>query len=116
MIRRKGPPAQKRYVVDRYDPTRRELRQRRKSLSPKGDPIFRDLSEDAGGNLHAVWVQNDDSHEPLYVRQSADGRSWSPKRPRWQATAATALQPPRRRRLRTAAAGRCGTPSPAAGR
>lgn len=79
LIRRKGAPARKRYVVDRFDPATGGFGNTQ-SLSPKGDPIFRDLSEDAAGHLHAVWVQNDDSQEPLYLRQSADGGRWQPKR------------------------------------
>jgi hypothetical protein len=75
LIRLTGQPAAKRYVVDRYD----ELTQsfgKTKSVSPKGDPIFRDFVEDSCGNLSAAWVQNDELDEPIYVRQSADGRSW----------------------------------------
>ncbi len=75
MIRKTGQPAHMYYVVDRYD----ELTQsfgKTKSVSPKGDPIFRDFTQDTCGNLSAAWVQNDEDGEPVYVRQSADGQSW----------------------------------------
>ncbi|MGZ8622022.1 MAG: hypothetical protein ACXWW8_05490, partial [Solirubrobacterales bacterium] len=79
MIRRTGQPAKKRYVVDRYDPIAGAFG-KTTNVSPKGDPIFRDFIEDAGGNLHAIWVQNDDPKEPLYLRQSSDGQSWQDRR------------------------------------
>lgn len=75
MVRRTGEPAARKYVVDRYDQTTGAFGST-KRVSPAGDPIFRDFIEDAGGNLHAVWVQNDEEKEPLYLRQSSDGQTW----------------------------------------
>lgn len=75
LIRLTGEPAARHYVVDRFDQLTQTFG-KTKNVSPKGDPIFRDFTQDSCGNLSAAWVQNDEDGEPLYVRQSADGQTW----------------------------------------
>jgi hypothetical protein len=75
LMRLTGQPGKDRYVVDRYDEINPGFA-KTTNVSPKGNPIFRDFIQDAGGNLSAVWVQNDENDEPLYLRQSADGQTW----------------------------------------
>ena len=47
------------------------------AVSERGDPIFRDFMQDAGGGLNAAWISNTGS-DPVRFRTSADGREWSP--------------------------------------
>ena len=42
-----------------------------KALTPKGDPIFGDFFEDAGGNLNFTWQEN--GPDELRYRVSKDG-------------------------------------------
>ena len=46
-------------------------------VSERGDPIFRDFMQDAGGGLNAAWIANGGS-DPVKFRTSADGRDWAP--------------------------------------
>ncbi len=72
LLNRVGKPAKKRYVVRRY--TGIDAAQlgfgSPISVSATGTPIFPDLFEDAGGTVHAAWVDNG-STDHLRYRRSA---------------------------------------------
>lgn len=84
LLDREGAPAKRRYVVRPYDPVGETLGvpfgSKPTKVSPKGDPIFADFEQDAGGNLQAIWVQNDVGREPLMHARSLDGRRWGKPR------------------------------------
>jgi hypothetical protein len=73
LIYRSGKPTAKRYRVRRVnafgfgEPV---------DVSAKGAPIFRDFSQDAGGNLHAAWVDNGDP-DRLRYSNSTTGKRFS---------------------------------------
>lgn len=62
------------YVVRGFDPATEQFGLP-VAVSERGDPIFRDFMQDAGGGLNAAWISNTGT-DPLRFRTSADGRDW----------------------------------------
>ncbi len=73
LLYRIGKPTKRRYVARRIKPTGPGPTI---DVSAKGSPIFRSFTEDSGGNLHAVWVDNGDPDRLRYSR-SANGKRFS---------------------------------------
>ena len=72
LLYRTGTPGDTTYVARRFlgaefgTPIR---------VTETGDPIFADFSQDAGGRLHAVWLEGS---RALMYRRSDDGSNWGP--------------------------------------
>ena len=64
------------YMVRGFDPALEQFGPP-VAVSERGDPIFRDFMQDAGGGLNAAWISNG-GDDPLRFRTSADGRDWGP--------------------------------------
>ncbi len=68
-----GKPSKTHYVARRITPAGPGSKI---PVSGKGSPFDSDFTEDAGGNLHAVWVDNEDPDKLRYSR-STDGQRFS---------------------------------------
>ena len=73
LLYRIGQPNKQRFVARRITPVGPGSKI---PVSAKGSPIFRDFTEDAGGNLHAIWIDNGDPDKLRYSR-STNGKSFS---------------------------------------
>lgn len=73
LLYRVGKPGKQRYVSRRITPAGPGSKV---EVSARGTPIFRAFSEDAGGTLHAAWVDNGKPDKLRYSR-SANGKAFS---------------------------------------
>ncbi len=72
LIYRQGQPGRRRLKVKRYDEATRSFVSPT-PVSAKGDPRDRDFFEDGNGNLHAAWVDDNESPDRVRYRRAVNG-------------------------------------------